>query len=392
MKFIYQEFYSASSASDQGTLYQLRNLLHRVDVTGPDGVTGAFRQHFAFVEDCLDAFILAAAMDIMGMNELDDQPKEFRPPPLIQTASCDEQYSWLSSLAQEILERHVKLDKDKNPQQIAAEAMELDQNSALIQEMYDPLTRKYTCTCAKEYKSLGFFKRHLVKEHNWTFDVPEKNPSETDLIASYRGSFMKNALLLRDTYNAFRMGDGNRISRNTKFEMLCASVRGHTKYKLWLWRFQAYITAILTPKQAEEYLWNCTASTSGGVGNNIPNDNLVELHVQLVKKLIKEQGGNFTYQSAKKAALSAHLQKEMKENLEGNVAAASSGRSRTKTDSSSDLYLILKELVAAGVFRYEVGRKYDSFSNFKDVYQRINLPELHAWITKQKTRASSEMF
>lgn len=217
--------------------------------------------------------------------------------------------------------------------------MELDQNSALIQEMHDPLTKKYTCTCLKEYKTLGFFKRHLIKKHNWIFDVPEQEQSQskTDLIALYRASFMKNALLLRDTYNAFRMGDGDRILRNSKFEMLCASVRGQTKYKMWLWRFQAYVTAILTPKEAEEYLWNCTASTNGGTEKNIPNDNLVELHVQLVKKIIKKQGGNFTYLSAKKGGLSAHLQMEMKENLEENAASLKAGKTLTKTDSSNDV-------------------------------------------------------
>lgn len=164
--------------------------------------------------------------------------------------------------------------------------MKLDQNLALIQEIHDPLTKNYTCTWLKEYKTLGFFKRHLIKEHNWIFDVPEQDQSQskTDLIALYRASFMKNALMLRDTYNAFRMGDGDRILRNSKFEMLCASVRGHTKYKLWLWRFQAYVTAILIQKEAKEYLWNCTASKNGGTEKNIPNDNMMELHVQLVKK------------------------------------------------------------------------------------------------------------
>lgn len=100
------------------------------------------------------------------------------------------------------------------------------------------------------------------------------------------------------------MGGGDRILRNSKFEMLCASVRGHTKYKLWLWRFQAYVTAILIQKEAKEYLWNCTASANGGTKKNIPIDNLMELHVQLVKKVIKKQGGDFTYLSAKEAALS----------------------------------------------------------------------------------------
>lgn len=80
--------------------------------------------------------------------------------------------------------------------------MKLDQNLALIQEIHDPLTKNYTCTWLKEYKTLGFFKRHLIKEHNWIFDVPEQDQSQskTDLIALYRASFMKNALMLRDTY------------------------------------------------------------------------------------------------------------------------------------------------------------------------------------------------
>ena len=132
------------------------------------------------------------------------------------------------------------------------EATEMDQTAALIKEMYDPSVQKCMCTCGKEYKVIGFFKRHLTKEHNWVFDVPTRqspkseSKDKTDRIASYRASFMKNALLLRDTYNAYRMGDGDRILRNSKFEMLSAAVRRHTKYKLWLWRFQAYISVTKT--------------------------------------------------------------------------------------------------------------------------------------------------
>lgn len=78
--------------------------------------------------------------------------------------------------------------------------------------------------------------------------------SKTDKVANYRASFMKNALLLRDTYDAFSMCDGERIVRNAKFEFLCADVRKHTKYKLGLWRFVAYIIDLLSPKQAYEYM------------------------------------------------------------------------------------------------------------------------------------------
>lgn len=50
----------------------------------------------------------------------------------------------------------------------------------------------------------------------------------------------------------------------------------------------------------------------GGIGKNIPNDNLVELMVQLVKKKLRVQGSNFTYASAVKAALSSQVQDEIK--------------------------------------------------------------------------------
>ena len=125
---------------------------------------------------------------------------------------------------------------------------------------------------------------------------------------------MKLALLLRDTNDAYAMGDG--IFRNAKFEMLCADVAHHTKYKLWLWRMQAYECAILSPREAFEYKWNCCVSTHGGKGKNIPNDNLVETLVQAVKKTLRSQGSNVTYTSAQKAAMAAQIQTDIKANVE----------------------------------------------------------------------------
>lgn len=104
-------------------------------------------------------------MNVMGLTELDEQPKECKPSQILEKASQDAQLSGLSSLALEILGRHVTQDKGKFivffvrcctfvfsdvfsyrffymvyilPQQISEEAIEFDQNSALIQEMHDP--------------------------------------------------------------------------------------------------------------------------------------------------------------------------------------------------------------------------------------------------------------
>lgn len=63
--------------------------------------------------DCLDAYILGATMKVMELESLDGMPVKWRPPPLLKTAEKSDQYQWLTKLAQEILEKHVKLDKGK---------------------------------------------------------------------------------------------------------------------------------------------------------------------------------------------------------------------------------------------------------------------------------------
>jgi hypothetical protein len=134
-------------------------------------------------------------------------------------------------------------------------------------------------------KTIGGIKRHLKNEHMWNFTVDESGkPSELDHIALYRAFFMKCALLLRDTNDAYKMGDGDRVTVNAKFQMLLSRVGNHTKYQLWLFRYLANCLTLLTPRMAYEYKWNCSANLCGGIDHNIPNDNLVELLVQAVKK------------------------------------------------------------------------------------------------------------
>lgn len=89
--------------------------------------------------------------------------------------------------------------------------------------MYKVESKQYTCTsCNRKYKTKGHFKRQLQNEHNWVFHTTTEESSESpsckqDRIALWRSSFMKLALLLRDTEDAYKFGDGTRIFRNAKF-------------------------------------------------------------------------------------------------------------------------------------------------------------------------------
>eukprot|EP00105_Crassostrea_gigas_P012771 XP_011428874.1 PREDICTED: uncharacterized protein LOC105329354 isoform X4 [Crassostrea gigas] len=390
-QFIYQEFYKPSSSFEQGTLYHLRNVIHREDVTGKDEVVRAYRAHYAFVEDALDAFILGATMDVMGLNDLNGSPQQWNPS-ILSMYSNKKQLSWLRNLAETVINKHINLQGTTHLQDLVEEAAKLDSQTDMLHSMFDAAINQYICTCQKKYNKIGHFKRHLEKEHYWHFPTAApKEPKKEDKVAVWRSSFMKAALILRDTCDAYEMGDGNRIFLNAKFEMLYANVAGHTKYQLWLWRMMAYEQAILTPKQAFEYKWNTTANLNGTIDGNIPNDTLVDICVQLVKKKIKEQDSNFTFDSAKNTALSCQIQDELRESNRHQVSIKPFGKSRTKARKSSDINLMLTELMAGNIFKNIQGRQFKNFKNMKDVFEKVNLHKLYIWISKQKKRASYEM-
>ena len=73
-----------------------------------------FRAHMNFVQDCLDAFILTAAMEIFGIGKLNEDPKKSKPPHFLHLASKEDQYKWLCNLGKQLLDEYVKLDNGKN--------------------------------------------------------------------------------------------------------------------------------------------------------------------------------------------------------------------------------------------------------------------------------------
>jgi hypothetical protein len=271
-------------------------------------------------------------------------------------------------------------------------AQNLDLQDQQIKDMFDGNDQKYHCVeCHRPYKTKGHLKNHLEKEHAWEFHHEgQRTAEDQDRVALYRASFMKCALLLRDTMDAYKLGDGNRIMDDAKFQMILSGIGHHTKYQLWLFRFLANYHCLLSPKEAFEYKWNCTTNMKGGFGHNIPNDNLVEILVHRLKSKLHSQGANVTFSSARKAALTLQIQDEIKDNLILESGMKKSGTSRACASVEKDVTAMMTELCAANVFDYVPGRKYDNFKNFNDLFSRVNIPDFHKWLSKQKERLSYE--
>lgn len=284
---------------------------------------------------------------------------------------------------------HVFIDLGRFEERVQA----LDVQSQQIRDMLDPDLQKYICvSCGNHYKTVGHLRRHLKDKHLWDFiENDTEEDKKPDRIAIYRASLMKCLLLLKDTNDGYSMGDGDRIMTNAKFQMLLSGVSRHTKYQIWLFRFLAYYSCILSPKDAYEYKWNCTSNLSGGTGRNIPNDNLVEIMVHRLKEKVRSQGANVTFQSAKKAALSLQVQDEIKQNVMKEINMKPKGTTRAETSKKADVELIIDQLKMAEVFDNVPGRQFHAFPNFQDLFSRVKVFELHKWIQSQKERLSYEI-
>ncbi len=260
----------------------------------------------------------------------------------------------------------------------------MDEDDVNLMAMYDG--SKYTCSmCGKKYKRRRWFITHLKTSHAWEFTKKKTSKVTLD---SPLPSFLRMALLLHDTFDAYRMGDGNRAMRNAKLEMLYAGPIHHTKYQLWLWRMLAYDMALLTPREAFEYRWNMTVNLEGGEGKNIPNDNSVEIQVHKLKSQLMTQGANKSFKSAKIIAMTTQTIDLMKTTVMKACRTVKSSRKRKTVDKSKDIQSIAKCFMSQSNLA-ELSWK--SFSKFRDPLNCQDADKLHEWIKEQKRIASKLM-
>ena len=99
---IWKRFYKTDSSMDAGTLYQLRNLINRRNViSSPENDVNSCEEFLMIV---VKAHVVAAAMEVMGMTDLNDQPNECIIPPGVTGSAV------IESVAEVIISDYVDLD------------------------------------------------------------------------------------------------------------------------------------------------------------------------------------------------------------------------------------------------------------------------------------------
>lgn len=305
---------------DRGTLYQLRNLINRRNVTAhPKCNVDATEDFFELV---VDAYVVASVMSSLKMTTLQDCPD----PSVISEDTWwqDDQVraKVLNDVSRRVVDKHVNLDT--------------------------------------------VFKK-------------KKEEETASTVYDYTSLVISLGLLYLDFKDAVREGDGERVLRIWKYFMLIWKVTGHKNYACEAFTLLSqYI--LLPPHLAEQLKWSRFVNTHGLPGHNISCDLHMEHLNRLVKTAMEGLGSN---KKKKKAMLRTGKAVGMLATFsetfdEGAGVYKPSGR-HAKKSWLQDLTKVVQELLKGDVFNEKTLKTHKSFPRVKRC-MKLDEQQLKDWI------------
>lgn len=408
MKFvelIMSKFYAERSYGEIGTLRQLKGLLDRRNVakTAKD-----IRATYAFVEDVLDGFLIAAAMKHFGLSSIED---DVVPPgiPDRQRAAwfweavgrLVDQYV-LAGLGDSIETLHSSsAGRDSIQPSTDSDHLEPPQSAVAFEHSVNVGirdTQTVACRwpgCRDVLSNARHRTAHEKRCHGMMIQDRRKRDSPSsaaepadsmkDGVFCYASNFMEMALVERNFRDAWAEMDGPRLFRLWKLKMLYFKQSGHHKYALEGFLFQADQYALLSPMDAHRQLWERAFNLKGGAGNNIPLDLMVEHSNNYAKEMIHNQGANVTFNSSQRITRAANTTKEVLDNFDKSIRLKLESGQHTRSNRSADILQVVKCLHSNSILSKEAGRVHCSFP-------KVELSELKSltgelllkWIQKVK--------
>ncbi len=333
MQVIWKRLYSTASGIDGGTFFQLRNLVNRRNIRkDPHADVNASEDFFVSVTE---SHILAAAMTLLEMTSLDDEPSEKYFPAKSSELDPMQRRQLMLLAANDVIGNFVKLDVSfADPQSAIGEK----ENGDGVQEY------------ASETLSLG--------------------------------------LLYLEFVDAIKEGDGERILRCWRYFLLLFRAYRRTNYAVEAFTLLAQEKFLFSPRQALQLKWSRTINTHGRPGKNIPCDLHMEHLNKECKGALSGLGSNTTDQSVKRIGKCIGKTVDMLKNFDKDNGVPKQSGHHTKHSSKVDVGKMVKQLrQTSDVFTQKPGRCHRNYPKFtSNKIRTIDLPELNKWMTNQLTK------
>ena len=306
-----------NSASQYGTLYQLKNLTGRANVDSFDPC----EDFFVLVTK---AHIVAAAMNLLKMTSLHDVPSM----DFVQQGNL----TWTQTA---------------------------EERKAIIEHITNAIVDSF-----------------VLLNYNRSTDVS----NTSDGVYSYAVNLLTLGCFYLEFRDAIKEGDGLRVLRCYRYllPMFVSSRRKNYAIETLNLLFQHDF--LLSPRLAEELIWSRFINTHGHAGKNIPNDLHCEHLNRLCKDSIAHLGANKTESSVNRIARALGTIQPVLDTFDNANNVNSPSELHREANSEKDFKNTLDILLQNSVFVRNPGRRHSSFGNVREPLHSKSRQEIIKWI------------
>lgn len=322
---IWKCLYKTSSGTNGGTLYQLRNLLTRRNVTAKiKSDPTACEEFFILV---LEAHILTIAMKKFGLESFDDTPS-------------------------------IDLFGEEFTEKTPSDRMDVFNNAV----------------------------KGIVTEFTNFFNT-ESLMEERDHILAYANELLSFGMLYLEFVDSIREGDGHRILRCWRYLLLIFKATNKRKYAIQASTLLFQYHYIFSERLQNQLIWSRTVNVSGRPGRNIPMDFHMEHLNRELKQAIGHLKSNISETSINRIGRCLQKLVNAKANYDSCSDVPSETSYHSSRSLSKDLKRVVQELKSCEIYNRKSDRQHSQFPNIKgNTVSVLDKSELELWLKKQLTK------
>ncbi|XP_051528311.1 uncharacterized protein LOC127425964 isoform X1 [Myxocyprinus asiaticus] len=275
---IFKRFYNSCSQCDSGSLFHLRNVVHRTNVT-KSALGDKYRPCNTFIQDVLDASIIAVGLHHFSLHTEEDMPAS------IPTSflSNEEKQDWFDEQLLNIVDTYILNESPEFHNMLQGNLQNPPQSPVVPQPIVCQMPRCNHPPFKRQHDLTEHFKKYhgiSVCDHREKSGVNAVEQHQEDYVFNYHSAFLKMGLLEHDFQDSVREGDGKRTCHLGKFKMLHFKEAQRYKYSLEALKLQFDLQALQSPRVGHRMMWNRTVNVTGGAGKNVALDLNCEHYVR----------------------------------------------------------------------------------------------------------------
>ena len=294
-------------------------------------------------------------MSVLGFTDKGSQPIKFPLPVDIPRQSRVQRLEYLNKAASLIVDKFVF--NDDSVSRLLDDILTNQESQDERDQQERNVDGRFPCRfpgCQASFKHDGARRRAHELSHDPPVDFSRQQDSEhstaepcgqpTDDVYSYNSALLADGLFFANFLDAVKEGNGMRLMRQYKYILLYCRADGNTSNKYALeCLYQSFLVySLLSPRESERFVWNCSIDNQGGKGCNIPHDLEVEHSNRFLKSSAKNLGPNLTERAIQRICQAESGARSLTGNVNHSLNKIRGSGKHTSSSLDNDLDELLR--------------------------------------------------